>query len=366
MRPTMTDWKFNLDFRMLSILLLIAIIAFLLGTWWLVSGYRTSSIEAHGRRLAEEADVAFEYLENFLGNQIVEIAAVTETPVLRSAVEQSNRQLQSDVNGAIRRTSAVEARWKDLDYQSPELQAVLDNPAADFLRRYMKVRTAYREIIVTDLAGRTVAATGKTTTYGQSGDPWWKGAYADGQKGGVYIGDMHFDESAGVWCLDIAEPFTDSKGGVSGVIKVVLAADEIHSIVASVQAGFGGAAALLRLDGSVIASPGHSFDDRRPYPDMADIAKAREFGQRFVVTREKPRSVIGMNARSFMELSPNLRWVLAISSPVEAVVAPLTRLLRNVVILMLAIVLLAVLVTLVMSRSETRKVLPEDPHFENL
>lgn len=366
MRSTMTGWKFKLDFRMMSILLLIAIVAFLLGTWWLVSGYRASSIEAHGRHLAEEADVAFEYLENFLGNQIVEIAALTETPVLRDAVEQGNRALKADVGAAVKRTAAIEARWKDLDYQSPELQAVLDNPAADFLRRYMKVRTAYREIIVTDLAGRTVAATGKTTSYGHSGDPWWKGAYADGQKGGVYIGDMHFDESAGVWCIDIAEPFTDAKGGAMGVIKVILAADEIHSIVASVQAGFGGTAALVRLDGSVIASPGHSYDDRRPYPEMADLAKAREFGQRFIITREKPRSVIGMNARSFMELSPNLRWVLAISSPVEGVVAPFTRLLRNVVILMLAIVLLAVLVSLLLSRSETRVILPDDPHFEKL
>lgn len=366
MRSTKPGRTFTFDFRMMTILLLIAAVPFLLGAWWLVNSYRNSAIEAHGYSLAEEADVAFDYLNNFLGNQIVEIAGLTEVPVLRDAIEKNNLQLKTNLNEASRETAAIESRWKSLNYTSPELRAVLDNPAAGFLQRYIKTRSSYREIIVTDLVGRTVAATGKTSDYRHAKDLWWKTAYADGEKGGVYIGDVHYHESAKVYCIDIAQPIVDLKGGVMGVIMVGISADEIHSLIASLQSGVGGTATLMRFDGSVISAPGYSPTDSRPFPGVRDIIKAREFGKRYVVTQTSPATILGINSRSFMDVSPNLHWLLAISSPVNSVVGSFTQLLRNLILLMMAIFLLAILVAFLLSCTETRKILQEDAHLENL
>jgi hypothetical protein len=132
MKSTETHWKFIVDFRILSILLLIAIVPFLLGTWWLVSSYRISYVEAQGINLAEEADAAFNSLNNYIGNQIIEIAGLTEVPTLRDAIDKYNFELKANRSEALKKDAAIEARWKGMDYTSPELRAVLNNPASDF------------------------------------------------------------------------------------------------------------------------------------------------------------------------------------------------------------------------------------------
>jgi len=351
---------------MLAILLLIAVIPFLLGTWWLINSYRGTYLEAQGINLAEEAEAAFNYLNNYLGNQIIEIAGLTEAPTLREAIEKSNLDLRTNSSVARKKIAAIEGRWKSMDYQSPELRAVLGNPASEFLRRYTAIHPSYREIIVTDLTGRTVAATGKTSDFQHVRDDWWKEAYSDGQKGAVYIGDVHYHDSANTYSFDVAQPFVDPEGGVMGVIMVGIDAQEIHNLIGSFRTGFGGTATLIRTNGSVISAPGYSFLDQRPFSGMADINKARERGKGFVITQTKPQTILGLQSQSFTNAYPHLNWILAVSSPVETIVGPLTHLLLNLVILMLAIVLLAILVVLWLSRSEARPILEQDAHFEHL
>lgn len=366
MRSGQPKFKFAIDFRMMAILLLVAVIPFLLGAWWLVTSYRNASIEAHGHSLVEEANVGFDYVNNFLGNQIIDIAGLTEVPVLRDAIEKNNLQLKTSLNEERKKTTAIESRWKAMDYTSPELRAVLDNPAAEFLQRYIKTRSSYREIIVTDLVGRTVAATGKTSDYRHANDLWWKTAYSDGEKGGVYIGDVHYHDSAKVYCIDIAQPFIDRKGGVMGVIMVGISADEIHSLMASLQTGLGVTATLIRYDGTIVSSPGRSSVEAQPIPVVQDIIKARAEGKQYVVTQASPTVILGMNTRSFLDISPNLRWILTISNPVDSVVGAFTQLLRNLVMLMIGVFLLTVLVAFLLSHTETRQILQEDAHLEHL
>jgi hypothetical protein len=366
MRPAKADWKFRFDFRILSILLLISVVPFLLGAWWLINSYRESYLEAQGANLAEEAEMAFNYLDNYLENQIIKIAGLTEVPTLREAIDKSNLDLKTNTSEAQKRIAAIEARWRSLDYKSPELRAVLDNPASDFLRRYVTIASSYREIIVTDMMGRTVAATGKTSDFQHLKDAWWKEAYSDGQKGAIYIGDMHYHESAKTYCFDVAQPFVDPKGGVMGAIMVGVDAREIHAIIASLRTGFGGTAALIRTDGSVISAPGDGFLGKQLFPGAQEIIDAGKKGKRYIVTQTKPQTIFGMRAQSFMKAYPHLNWILVISSPVDTVVGPLSHLWRNVLTLMLAVVLVTVVTALWLSRTESRPVLEEDGHFEQL
>ena len=361
-----TNRKFILDFRMLSILLLIAVIPFLLGTWWLIRSYQGSHLETQGASLAEDAEVVFSYLNNYLGNQIIEIAGLTEVPVLRQAIEKNNLDLNKDLNAVRKEIVAIGSRWGALDYRAPELRAVLDNPASDFLRRYTTVRSSYREIIVTDFLGRTIAATGKTSDFHHANDAWWKEAYSDGQRGAVYIGDIHYHDSAKTHCFDVAQPFVNPEGGVIGVIMVGIDAQDIHTLVGSLHSGFGGTAALIRTDGSVISAPSYSYLDKRPFPGTPDIVDAKDKGKRYVITQTEPRTIFGLNSRNFLDMYPHLHWILAISGPVETVVGPLRHLGRDIVILMLAVTLLTFLVALWLSRLESKPVLEEDAHLEQL
>lgn len=361
-----TNWKFTLDFRMLSILLLIAVVPFLLGTWWLFSSYQESALQAQGASLADAAEMAFNYMNTYLGNQIIEIAGLTEVPVLREAIENKNRDLKKDLNEVRKEIIAVAQRWRALDYESPELRAILDNPASDFLRRYIAVRSAYREIIVTDFLGRTVAATGKTSDYYHANYAWWKEAYSDGQKGGIFIGDIHYRESARTYSFDIAQAFVDPKGGVMGVIMADIDAQEIYSLIDSLRSSFGGTAALIRGNGSVISVPGFGYLDKRSFAAADEILKAREKDRRYFISQTEPRTIFGLSSRSFLAMYPHLDWTLTISSPVQSVISPLANLRRNIIILMLAVVVGTFLVALWLSRIESKPVVEEDAHLDQL
>jgi hypothetical protein len=366
MKPAKTEWKLAFDFRMLSILLLIAIVPFLVGTWWLVSSYREFALEAQGETLAEEAEMAFNSLNSFLENHVIKIAGLTEVPTLREAIEKSNLDLKANASEAQKRIDEVEARWRNLNYKSPELLAILHNPASDFLRRYIKVNTIYRNIFITDMLGRTVAATGKTSDYQHLKRSWWKEVYTENLRGAVYIGDIHYQEDTKTYLFDMGQPFLDPQGDVMGVIMVGIDAREIHTIIASLRAGFDGTAALIRPNGSVIFAPGYSFLSNQPFPNMQDILKAREKGKRFVIAKTKPATILGLNSQGFNETYPHLNWMLVVSSPAAKVTEPLTDLLRNLIMLMLGVILMTFLIALWLSRTESRPILEEDAHFEKL
>jgi hypothetical protein len=366
MKPTVNKWKFITDFRMLSILLIIAMVPFLLGTWWLFSSYQETYLDAQGTSLAEAAEMAFNYLNNYLGNQIIDVAGLTEVPVLREAIEKKNLDLNKDLGEVRKEIVALAQRWHTLDYKSPELKSILDSPASEFLRRYTSIRVPYREIIVTDFLGRTIAATGKTSDFHHANDEWWKEAYSDGQKGGIYIGDIHFHESIKSYLFDIAQPFVDPKGGVMGVIMVGIDAQEIYSLIESLRSSFDGTAALIHADGSVISASGYGNQDKRPFPAASEILNGLAKGKRYVISQSEPRAIFGLNPRSFVEMYPHLNWILTISSPVRSVVSPLSNLRLTIVILMLVVVVGTFLVALWLSRVESKPVLEEDAHFEKL
>ena len=89
-------------------------------------------------------------------------------------------------------------------------------------------------------------------------------------------------------------------------------------------------------------------------------------GKGYVITKTNPRTILSLNSQGSMRGYPHLNWILAISSPVSQIIGPLTHLLRNIVMLMLAVILLTFLVALWLSRAESRPILEEDAHLERI
>src|SRR5438128_1864409 len=93
MNGTEDKGKFRIDFKILSILLLLAAIPVLLGSWWLFKGYESAYLEMAGYNLSESADTALAYINSYLQNQIIVVAGLTEVPVVREAVKKGNLDL---------------------------------------------------------------------------------------------------------------------------------------------------------------------------------------------------------------------------------------------------------------------------------
>lgn len=358
--------RFRIDTRLFSILLLLAIVPLLTGSWWLIYSYESAYLNLAGSNLGQEADAVYESVINYFQDQLVEIDGLTEAPVLREIVIQANAGLKRDPEGIHRTIDKMEADWPEMKPEDPRLLRIIDNPAARFLRRYININRSYREILITDSIGRLVAASGKTTDYYQSDEEWWKESYAEGASGKAFISDIVFDASANVYAMELAQPFVDPDHGVIGIIKVVLDAQRIHSIILSYGTGTPINAALLLSEGEVFSAPGYDLMDKRIYPSTLEILKAHLQGRRYLLTDSPYPAIYGLTQYNFQSIYPRLNWLLITRGDVSQVLGPLSQMRRYFIYLGITLVLLCFVVALIVSRIESKPVIEQDPHLEKL
>jgi len=354
------------DFRTFSILLLISVVPLLIGTWLLLGSYQDSYLDVMGTSFSDTAETAFTLVNAFLQNQIMTIAGLTESPVLRDAVSVGNQDLKKNLDEVRNAIPRMEAAWPGLGRETSAVKAILENRASQFLRRYTSINKYYREVLVTDFFGRLVASTTKGPYYYFAQTNWWKETYGDGQRGSVYIGDIYYDNTAKTYYMDIAQPFIDPDAGVAGVIKVVLDLQGIHSLIGSIQAGPGRSVLLIHAKGDVISAPGYSSLRQSTYPATLDILNAREKEKRYLISMESPQSIYGLPTRSFTDIYPHLNWIVATTAKVEDITGPVRQLRNYFTVLLLSVFLAALMVALLLSRVASKPVLEEDPHLEKL
>ena len=101
-------------------------------------------------------------------------------------------------------------------------------PEADmYLRQQIAASPNFAEMFFTDRNGFNVAVTNPTSDFVQSDELWWQGAWSHQ----LSVREVGYDESAGVWSVDIAARINDpATGEPLGVLKTVLAIDAVQKI----------------------------------------------------------------------------------------------------------------------------------------
>jgi hypothetical protein len=366
MNKTASQTSFRIDFKILSILLIIALAPLLAGSWWLFSSFQDTYLDMVGSNLSQAADMAFSSINSYFQNQIIQIAGLAESPTLREEINKANSDLERDTEGVRKAIPKMEAAWPSLRAGDPRLRAVMENPASRFLARYVEVNGSYREIVVTDFVGRTVASNRKTARYYHAPSAWWKEVYGDGIQGNVYVGDVTRDRNTSSLVMEIAQPIVDSRSGIIGEIKVLMGIQTIHSIIGSFRAAPGATAVLMRAKGEVISAPGYNPFEWKTYPPTLDILNARDKGRSYFVSSASPRAIFGLAQTNFKQLYPNLNWILTTTSRVRDVLGPLDRLRRYFVYLIVAVIVASLIAALLLSREETRPIVEQDAHLETL
>ena len=166
-----------------------------------------------------------------LSLEITGIEALIFVSDLRQSLRDSNQEFQEmqDVYSVIEQR---EKEWTstNLEVISPFIQELTDNEISDQLREHASTYREsfgydmYPEIFVTNAYGVNIAQTGKTSDYVQNDELWWIRANHDG----LYISEIHYDESADVYSADIALRINDNLGEFLGVIKAVTNVDQIY------------------------------------------------------------------------------------------------------------------------------------------
>ncbi|MFQ5739807.1 MAG: cache domain-containing protein [Acidobacteriota bacterium] len=332
------------------------------GTFVLISGARNSHREISSIHVSQLAGHAQATLSRYLQRMIVQVATIGTVPAVRSAVLRSNpRKVTSE-------EEEIESEWAKLDAnKSVRLRDLLGNSVSRFLRDYTQIAPSFREIIVTDLYGRVVAATNKTSDYFQADERWWAYAYREGA-GGHFLGDIYLDKSAGIYAIEIAEPIMDPTTNTAvGVVKGVLKAQEIFGLVNSVDVGRNGYAALMRGDGAVIVSHWATVTNQEHFPHFEEIRAAATNKQSSVVVGEgRDRLFVGLPRSRLVETYPELDWYLIAHEPYDDAFAGFAELNKYYTYVILVSILGIGALSMFFSRILSRPVIETDPHLEKL
>lgn len=98
--------------------------------------------------------------------------------------------------------------------------------ADDRLRTLILASPHFAEVFVTDLHGLNVSTTNPTSDVLQSDEGWWQQAWDTG----IDIGEVEYDDSAGIWSIALSMRIADTHSGRSiGVLKAVLSLDAVQS-----------------------------------------------------------------------------------------------------------------------------------------
>ena len=199
-------------------------------------------------------------------------------------------------------------------------------PGAQFLENLRQTNPdQFKEIFLTDLRGYVVAATGKTSDFDQGpgddppfGETWWAGA----RKKGEHIGDVDFDESAGVYSVDVNMSIKSDDGKIVGIIKVVYSVENIRDLIEG--EGETRHYELLNRYGYIVAAAeteqARILKDTSSVmlPDNKEVWKNRAAKHGFIIgTKDGEKVLVGW-ARGEM-------WTVLTYSPLDIAHAPLQQ-----------------------------------------
>ena len=170
------------------------------------------------QNLLSDAENLGRRLDDFLLERLLDVRTWVQAPALEAAIQESVPL------GEPYRDQPVEAIEAAFPADVP--RALLqDGPAVAFLAGRIEESPHFGEAILADADGLVVVATSQPSDFVQSDEDWWQGAW----NGGTWVSDFRFDESAGVFSLDLAVR-VGSPAAPLGVIKTVLAVSLVQEL----------------------------------------------------------------------------------------------------------------------------------------
>ena len=324
-----------------------------------------------GNNLRSSASNVVHQLDNFMLERISDVIVWASAPVvLRAARAAAQEHQQQGLVGLP--IEQVESRFRD----RKSLQL---SPAADrYLANQIRFSSHFGEIFFTDEYGFNTAMTNPTSDFVQRDENWWKAAWQNG----ISVGEVEFDDSAGIWSVDISVRIDDNATGNSlGVMKAVLGVSLIQEVA---DAGAldvpGSAVTVISNSGLLLAETSSEHDPDRIMVEGVNFRESSDPGIQRVFSGEPSGYVLaGDRIRGFAQSAgpelyrtvvsrfPGFNWTVVVEQPTSLALAPIEGLVKVqasldqsklrttivIVIVSLLVVAAAVLVAGMLSRAIT-------------
>ena len=281
-----------------------------------------------GSDLAALAHNVAGQLDEYLLGRIFEATAWADSEVVVDAARKAyQRHLDAGLN---------DLSVEQIEDRFPIAKSLGAFPEADaYLRAQISASPDFAEAFFTDQKGFNVALTNPTSDFVQSDENWWLNAW----RHKIAVGQVEFDESAGVWSLDISIRIDDSADQTPlGVVKSVLSIKRVQQIADRNAKSLAGARVVITTgDGLLIAETSSNHARERI---MSESTNVREHGSpalqgAFGAERSGSSTDGGMFLTAHARTAggtfyapvtprfPGFDWVVIIQRPLQTVLAPL-------------------------------------------
>ncbi len=149
-----------------------------------------------------------------LAKNLVEhkLAGIASNGLILDAIEVENAKQKT-----VEEINLVDKKWMDSPTVNEFMRSMMKSKCSQYLLLLMSDDPLFEEIFVTDNQGANVCMTSKTSDYWQGDESKFTEAFADGH-GGLYLGDVEFDDSTQSYIIQVGLPVKSAGSAVGTVI----------------------------------------------------------------------------------------------------------------------------------------------------
>ncbi len=328
-----------------------------------------------GNNLSTTAARIVNQLDTFMLERISDAVVWASAPIILDAAKAAAEAHQ--------KAGLVELGIADVEARFKTRKSLNVSPAANrFLIQQIRRSPHFGEVFFTDRHGFNTALTNPTSDFVQRDENWWKSAWENG----LSVGEVEFDESAGIWSVDISVRIDDPASGRSlGVMKAVLGVSLIQEVADNGARDIkGGVVTVINNTGQLLAETSSKHDKNRIMVETVNLRNSNDAAIQEVFSTKNRGYVLGSGQvlgyaksagaelyRTVVTRFPGFGWSVIVQQPTSIALAPIEGLLsvqaslqaskqQMVVILALVIVtvfVLAIVIAGMLSKAITQPLL---------
>jgi hypothetical protein len=326
----------GINYRVFTTLLLIGLPVLVVASFLVLENGRAKLRDAFGLKLSQRAEQSASAIDAYVYRRIVDVSMLARVPEVRAEAERAN--LRPVVPG---QAADMDRAFAAVDVKRPAVVAILGTPASKYFADITRQDPIYREILLTDRAGRLISASNITSDYDQSDEDWWKRVMADPTRGEATLSDVRWDDSARIYAMEIAVPVSGADERPAGVLKIVADIREMLASVAGMDIGSDGEAMLVRRNGTIVFSrqavqASARFFGADRLKERLDAAESSGPSRLFFTadSADGASQLIGVATSQLASTYPHLPWVVVAWQPESELLAPVQSLYRSLLLVL--------------------------------
>jgi HAMP domain-containing protein len=308
-----------------------------------------------GNNLSTTSARIVNQLDTFMLERISDVVVWASAPIILQAAKSAA--------AAHQKAGLVDKEIDEIEALFKTRKSLNISPTANrYLIQQIRRSSHFGEVFFTDKHGFNTALTNPTSDFVQRDENWWKTAWENG----ISVGEVEFDDSAGIWSIDISVRIDDAASGRSlGVMKAVLGVSLIQEVADKGARDInGGLVTVISSGGLLLAETGTKHAKDRIMVDSVNLRNSTDPALQEVFSARNKGYVLSSDQvlgyaksagpelyRTVVTRFPGFNWSVLVQQPTSIALAPIEGLStvqaslqtsKRQVIVILSVVVLAV------------------------